>query len=344
LPEVYDNNADVDSFQFQEKEWPGEVTPATEDQLHQRDAASEVATLISIDDVPSLTSGSIPSSIGFTVELVEATEELMRLLMSDEVLKSLVITGLEKMSPERLERHCIRLLREFSQDLCEEATDAKKQVVVRVIRHRARIISQKLLSTLDPRRAERIDQMNDALQQDENIQGILEQYLREHEIGLSSYEKSGIGISDWHDKDNWAPDESDDSEAADEGLLKLNQLKEFILCSQAFMKLRHKLRLIISPNADLESPVPKTGEQPPAKNLFQSVHHQSNTEALLTLALRPIRFFLPKNAASVLNNMFLNMSRPRLREGYKRITCICVSQNLWTGGGGRWYANSGSKW
>ena len=294
------------------------------------DQTFDSASAVSIDEAPSITFGTTLSSTTSQVQ-AETTEAFVQLLLDDDEVRTRMATGFEKMPAKRLERNCQRLLRRLAHDLREEATDASKLAVVAFISRRAGIVSQKLLSAVDPARAEKMKQMKATLQQEEERDVTIQRYLEDLEVREPIHHTKAAEIDF----------ESDGSEEHDqESLPKIDQLKEFIKNSKAFEKFRLKLRVFTSPEVALKGLALDTRYKLLLEELARNdqVHDkppdpftpyvelgQSNLEAAIIALLRPIQHFIPPFTARMIADKLHSMFRPRLPEGYTRITWTCVS-------------------
>lgn len=119
---------------------------------------SDVESLASVTDVPSLTSATTFSSLGSQLGISEATQELAKLLPKDAELGPLFRASLQRTAADKVERNYTRLLAGFAKDLRKEATNLVEHHVGRLVKFRARFISQTLVLAIDPSKRDRTAQ------------------------------------------------------------------------------------------------------------------------------------------------------------------------------------------
>lgn len=142
------------------------------------DELSDVESLASVTDLPSLTSATTLSSLGSQLDISEATEELAILLLKDEKLAPIFHTSLQRTAADEIERNYTRLLRKFANDLRDEAKKPVEHHVGRLVKFRARFISQTLVANIDPSRQDRRAELENFLHQSEGREWRMEQYLQ----------------------------------------------------------------------------------------------------------------------------------------------------------------------
>jgi hypothetical protein len=98
-------------------------------------------SVISVDDVPSLSSGQTFSSSASVEEILRAANEFVVLLLRDEVLNSVDAKTLEKIGIEKFERNLSRILKHYAIDLQAEANDILENGAVRLVNTRAPCIA-----------------------------------------------------------------------------------------------------------------------------------------------------------------------------------------------------------
>lgn len=278
---------------------------------------SDVESVASVTDVPSLTSGTTFSSLGSQLDVSEATRELAKLLLNDDELGPLFRTSLQRTAADKIERNYTRLLAGFAKDLRKEATNPVEHHVGRLVKFRARFISQTLISAIDPSRRDRTAQFEDFLHQNKETDGRLEQFLE-------SLAQSG----DFIDSTKKAPPaiDSDGNVSDDSGeegnLPKLSQIKDFILSSKALAKLRTRVKSFVSP----EEITPGVMQQSDTRAASEGPIHPrlSKFEVLLGAVIRLV-MRIDQRAVSALTDFLLTFVRPNIPEGHQRITWVCVS-------------------
>lgn len=184
---------------------------------------SDLESLASVTDVPSLTSGTTFSSFGSQLDIPEATDELAKLLLKDEELGPLFHASLKRTAADKVERNYTRLLAAFAKDLRKEATNSVEHHVGKLVKFRARFISQTLVSAIDPSRHDRTAQLENYLHQNEHTEERLEQFLESLAVS-GGFVEATKGAPRPIDSDVNMSDES-----GEEGSLpNLSQIKEFI--------------------------------------------------------------------------------------------------------------------
>lgn len=291
---------------------------------------SDLESLASVTDVPSLTSGTTFSSLGTQLDISEATEELAKLLLKDEELGPLFRASLQRMAADKIERNYTRLLAGFAKDLRKEATNSVEHHVGRLIKFRARFISQTLISVIDPSRRARTAQLENFLHQNEQTEGRLEQFLEYLAMSGGLVETTKIA-SPQFDSDVNLSDESGEGG----NLPKLSQIKDFISSSKALAILRTRLKDFHSP----EEALPGVTQQSDTQNT-QGVQRESEAplderlsslEICLGAVFRPV-VRIDQRTVSTLIDSVLKFIRPRIPEDHQRISWVCVSHfKSWPG-------------
>lgn len=286
------------------------------------DDLSDLESLASVTDVPSLTSGTTFSSLGSQLDISEATEELAKLLLKDEELGSLFRASLQRTAADKVERNYTRLLAGFAKELRKEATNSVEHHVGRLVKLRARFISQTLVSALDPLRRGRTAQLESFLHQNEYTEGRLEQFLES--LAMSGgFVEATKGAPPPIDSDENMSDES-----GEEGNLpKLSQIKDFILSSKALATLRTRLKEFVSPEEALSGEIQQSdiegsqGAQGRSEGPLDG--RLSNLETLLD-ALIGLVTRVDKRTVSKLTDFVLKIIRPRIPQDHQRISWTCV--------------------
>lgn len=280
---------------------------------------SDVESLASVTDVPSLTSATTFSSLGSQLGISEATEELAKLLLKDEELGPLFRTSLQRTAADKVERNYTRLLAGFAKDLRKEAKNSVEHHVGRLVKFRARFISQTLVFAIDPSKRDRTAQLENFLHQNEEREGRVERFLESLTMSGGFVEAT---------KSAPPPIDSDGSVSDDSGeegnLPKLSQIKDFILSSKALAILRARLKNFVTP----EEVLPVMREQSDAQRAqgeFEGPLDErlSNIENLLGAVLRPVTG-IDQPSVSSLTKFVLEFLRPKIPEGHQRMTWVCV--------------------
>jgi hypothetical protein len=179
----------------------------------EQSSASSVTSLV--DSVFSVTSGSSKSSV---VGPAGAGERLVVLLLSDNHLISLYQEALKRVTADKFERNFRRILNNFSIELRKEAENSQQRSIAHFVRYRARnsahVVRNSIFSPDKPQ---------------EDITPKFKVFHNHEQINIES-DESG---------DASGPDHEDSTD--------LQQLENFIITSQAFVKLRHKITSFVYP-------------------------------------------------------------------------------------------------
>lgn len=227
-------------------------------------------------DVPSLVSGTTFSSKLSNDQLTSAVEKFVAWLLKDEVIQPLHVIAIDRIGAERLERNFRRFLQIYSKDLQAEArTPDELQAaqfvrsngpnVANCLRSRTKPVTKEesqefqILSTQEPDKDELLKRFGlvkppfqiDIFNADSNDFGspgvnstVGNQSL--DDIRLDDNELDTTGLDDF-DLDDIERDDSEHSEADLLSLPNLGLVKEFMITSEAFGKLRQNLRDFVFP-------------------------------------------------------------------------------------------------
>lgn len=283
---------------------------------------SDLESLASVTDVPSLTSDTTFSSLGSQLDIPEATDELARLLLKDEELGRLFHASLQRTAADKVERNYTRLLTGFARDLRKEATNSVEHHVGRLVKFRARFISQTLVSAIDPSRQDMKARWENCLDKNEYTEGRIDQFLE-------SLAKSG-GIVE-PTKDALPLIDSDanmsDESGEESNLPKLSQIKDFILSSKALRILRTRLKEFVSPEEASSGAVQQSDAGGTQGTQGRSEGHLegrlSNLEIFLGAVIRLV-MRIDQHTVSTLTDSVLKLIRPRVPQDHQRISWICV--------------------
>lgn len=177
--------------------------------LSEQSSVSSVTSLV--DSVFSIASGSSKSSV---VGPTGAGERLVALLLDDNHLSLLYQEAIKRVSANKFERNFLRILNKFASELRNEAENPHQRSIAKFVRYRARNSAHII--------------RNSICSPDKPPQGITLK-LEVEPINMES-DESDIGSGSDHEDDT-----------------NLQQLEDFIITSQAFIKLRHQLTLFIYP-------------------------------------------------------------------------------------------------
>jgi hypothetical protein len=177
--------------------------------LSEHSRASSVASLA--DSVFSIASGSSKSSV---LSPAGAGEMLIELFLSDNHLSLLFQEALKRVTADKFERNFCRILKRFSIELRREAENSQQRSIAHIVRYQARNSAHAIRNSIWSSRKSQVD--------------VTPKFEMLHEpVNIDS-------------------DESDDDFGPDyEGDTDLQQSEDFIIASQAFVKLRHRLTLFI---------------------------------------------------------------------------------------------------
>lgn len=261
------------------------------DSLHeQADDLSEIVSLASVCDH------------------IKATHEITYIFLQDEEMSGLFAAGLSRVGNNKLEKTYTRLLRLFVKELRKEARTPFEQQVGRLMEFWARFISPTMLWVIDPSAGEmdRAEMMRILLGQREEREVVLERFLQAQGNEVSSTEGGLTGLVKAMpaatDSDEGTSDGSEVNDGPD--LRRLEQLREFIVSSKAFAMLRTRLKNFVPSNAEVPAAMAAMAAASDTPVIEQVPSDPPYIQSLLTTI---IHYF-----------------RPRVAEGYQRITWKCV--------------------
>lgn len=266
-------------------------------------------------DPPSLTSDTTYSSLGSPLNISDATNELVQLLLLDEKLGRLLSSVFQRTAVDKIERNYKRLLRRFAVDLEEEAQSPMEQHVARLVKFRARMISQTLIAATDPSRPDRAAQMEALLHRGDARGGRIEGYLQSL-VGNGFVDPEKTMPQTVDSDDGNSSDGSDDEVA----MPNLCQLKEFILSSNALATLRTRLKDFISSEPGQEDSEEANCPQAGIEERISPI------EIRLKGIADQVKV-VDQETISAWFNATLKFFRPRTSKGHQRITWVCVSHD-----------------
>ena len=229
--------------------------------LGEHSSASSVTSFA--DSVFSNTSRSSKSSV---VGPAGAGERLIALLRSDNQLSLLFQEALERVSANKFERNLLRILNKFASELRKEAENPQQRSIAKFVRSRARNSAHVILNSICSPEKAREDTIPKSM--------VL------HEPIDSDSDESG---------DDSGPDHEDNTD--------LQQLEDFIITSQAFIKLRQNLSSFLYPI-----------DEGKVENKGTPVYERSSCSYITRFVAH-----------------FRNFWEPRLQQGKHRIRWKCVS-------------------
>jgi hypothetical protein len=219
---------------------------------------SPVASVFSTD-AQSMISGTTLDSTLPDEQTMSAVLELVTLLLEDEVFQHLQAVALARTDPEKFERNFLRLLRMYSVELQTEASTISEYHAVRFIKTRAPDVASCLRSQNDPSIRETSEIWKSLLKKESEKQESLQRYLLD--LSRVETETSGLGFETFESSSSYEPDDTvlddlmpdyvlDNVELDVAGSLdfpNFESVKEFMVQSKAFRKLRDNLTAFVFP-------------------------------------------------------------------------------------------------
>jgi hypothetical protein len=227
-------------------------------------------------DAPSLVSGTTVSSTLSNDQVTSAVEKFVTWLLKDEVIQPLQVMAIDRIGAERFERNFRRFLQIYSKDLQAEARTPSELQAAQFVRTSGPIVANCLRSQIKPVTKEESRRFQTLSLQEPDKDELMKRFglaktplqIGTFNIDFDNFEIPGINptvvnqsLDDigWYDNEldniglcDFDPDdiERDDSENGDADILTLPNLglvKEFMITSESFGKLRENFRDFIFP-------------------------------------------------------------------------------------------------
>jgi hypothetical protein len=225
-------------------------------------------------DAQSVGSATAHTSILSNEQSTSAVKEFVTLLLQDEDLQRLQVIALTRTEPEKFERNLFRLLRIYSTELQTVAATESEFQAVRFIKTKARDVASCFRSQVDPARRDIFERLNRMSKEQADKKELLQRYLKD--LSRPETDTSDLGLGNFESLDSRQPGgivryktvsddvlddieideiELDDIELDDielDGADSLNfhdfgRVKEFMVTSEAFGKLRDNLTAFVFP-------------------------------------------------------------------------------------------------
>jgi hypothetical protein len=286
LPEFKKKRRDTISFDTEEEyhDWKNAesrancsmVSASPEVQYSIANDESENESLCSMPsvesvDVPSLVSGTTLSSNQSNQQTAQAMEELVAILIKDKEMKRLIDEAHRKVALERFERNFTRLLKRYSKDLQGEASSSAERKAVAFVRSHARLAAIFFARQfeLEPGPDGRNKLFDALIQQEDERSIILERFLIDKDLPGDSLIDSNPHFVDIMESKAGTRSQGSDSEldesepegieAGEEPQNKhtegdenpypnLERVREFLVDSPAFLKLRRNFHDFLYPS------------------------------------------------------------------------------------------------
>jgi hypothetical protein len=239
---------------------------------------SPVSSLFSIasTDTPSLVSGATLSSTSSIDQLTSTAEKFVTWLLKDEVIHPLQVIAIDRIGAERFERNIRRFLQIYSKDLQAEARTPSELQAAQFVRKSGPIVASCLRRQIKPVTKEDSRQFQTLLIQEPDKDELMKRYglsktpmqMGPFNTDFDGFESPGINpivenqsLNDigWHDNeldnigrgdfdlDDVERDDSEDGDADILSLPNLGLMREFMITSESFAKLRQNLKHLIFP-------------------------------------------------------------------------------------------------
>ena len=199
-----------------------------EDVSDDGDASSEPGSVFSLKSLAS-SATNISKGSGFSpVQIATATLELLSIFQDDEVLQPLYTAAIHgRIGPRRFKKKFRRLLKTYSENLKEEATESLDLLAARLVAYRANHVAEAITEKYQTSLAPTLDD-------EENLQT---------RVKNDSLSKDTEQEEDDHDED-----EDQEDVGVDESVFeKLTDIRAFLVGSAALSQLRTSLQHFVFP-------------------------------------------------------------------------------------------------
>jgi len=244
-------------------------------------AQSEASEASDVESIFSLASHStVPSTVpssSLRKVLASATDQLVTLLVNDHILHSLFLASVEakNIGGERFARNFRRLLRIFARDLRIEAHKPVEDAAAHLLQSHATDITGSIRARYDFGYRKIYMPIGQHDLEDKNLKKErLEKYLQEQINRQVSEPRLGYSLSM---RPNADPDtseanpeqppksdvediSSDDESQVGDDLRNIEQVKQFIVESNAYSRLRQAFKEFVQPSSDQATKAPKASD------------------------------------------------------------------------------------
>ena len=255
----------------------------------------DTASIGSVDSIFSqgLNSISTEPSISHVPEI--ASEQILVLLSSDNILQCNYEIALQRMTSQKFETNFARMLRHYSRDLRLQARTPQQVEVTRILRREARAFARRISQGINMP-IERAKVLNDMIKEQPEKEIQLERFLSHYEPHVEmKFEGYDNNI------DSELENDSDDEDEYGE-TPNVARLESFLLDGAPFAQLRNRLSNLLTSTED--------------ENSEPREQRKKSTREHLPLPML-------KHFASKYLFHFRSSVRP-LQNGHRRIKWICV--------------------
>ena len=263
--------------------------------------SEDVASMMSADSWASTATGSSATLVG---EALAAAEEFVEILRRDGNLNQIFSAAMNHVTLEELKRKIQELLKIYSIDLQQEASNGLQKEAVALVRRRRAYIAYRICQSYDMSAGRYEDQFAQIMQQDPDIHARLEEYARTKSRADVEYEPiEDLDTVDTGERLGSGPPSEDEPEQLEP--TDLDRVKAFMVESAAYERLIQNFGDFITSYGEPE----------------QTVGWRPYTQSLLSA---DIWRRLQVKGFEVMQSLRM-LCRPMVPSGRNRITWICVS-------------------
>jgi hypothetical protein len=268
--------------------------------------SDDLASTMSADSRASTATGSSATLVG---EALAAAEEFVEILRGDRNLNPIFSTAVNNVTLEELKRKIQELLKIYSIDLQQEASNGLQKEAVALVRRRRAYIAYRICQSYDTSAGIYEDQFARIIQQNPDSHARLEEYAKKMSRADVEYEPMKLLESvDTGDRLDSGPPSEDEPERLEP--TDLDRVKAFMIESAAYERLIQNFRDFITSYGKSE----------------QTIRRRPFTQSLLSVH---VWRRLQVKGFEIMQSMKM-LCRPMVPTGCERITWICVSCIVYT--------------
>jgi hypothetical protein len=212
--------------------------------------STDLISVLSLDVPPSLTSGSTLSDTSGMVQT--AAKQFSEILMEDDIMQPLFPFVIQKAGPEWFQRNFLRLLKSYAVGLRDEASSSIQVDAARLIRSRANFIVHLIAESIQPQETRIPSHIK--ISESDRIADV-ERYLQGQVQGIQQYSEPTVSsIEPQSSLLSSAGYTEEDDEVDEPGrpyLINLDQVKKFMVESEAYKQLRSSFCHFILPSEEI---------------------------------------------------------------------------------------------
>ena len=261
----------------------------------------DVASTVSAVSWASTATGSSATLVG---EALVAAEEFVDILRRDENLNPIFSVAMNHVTLEELKRKVQELLKIYSIDLQQEASNGLQKEAVALVRRRRAYIAYRICQPYDKSAGRYEDQFAQIMQLDPDIHARLEEYARTRSrADVENEPMEDLETDDTGERLGSGPPSEDEPEQLEP--TDLDRVKAFMVESAAYERLIQNFRDFITSYGEPE----------------QTIQNRPFTQRLLPA---DVWRRLQIKGCEVMQSLRI-LCRPMVPSGRNRITWICVS-------------------